>query len=41
MKLVTILALIVCLGGLSACYKHHPHHGGNHCPPGHAKKGWC
>jgi hypothetical protein len=19
---------------------HHPH-GGRHCPPGHAKKGWC
>lgn len=18
-----------------------PHSGGNHCPPGHAKKGWC
>lgn len=18
-----------------------PHRGGNHCPPGHAKKSWC
>lgn len=53
MKTLTILALaVVMVAGLSACQvtardkdtsisvNNNPD-GYNHCPPGHAKKGWC
>lgn len=40
MKIKTLLLIgLMTLSAvtLSACYKHGP----SHCPPGHAKKGYC
>jgi hypothetical protein len=43
MKIVKLSILVLAIVGMTGCHHwhKHPHHGGDFCPPGQAKKGNC
>lgn len=45
MKIITLALLAATVLTTTGCFRHndyhHPHHGGDFCPPGQAKKGNC
>lgn len=39
--ILTIALLSISAMTMAACHHHNNGNGPPHCPPGHAKKGWC
>lgn len=41
MRVLSVFLGLCLLLSVAACHPRHPHHGGDFCPPGQAKKGNC